>query len=98
MIWLAIGALALGTLALKGIGPLLAGGVTPPAPFSRVIDLLTPALLAALVVVTTVGEGRALVIDSRLVGVLAGLILLCLRVPLLLSLVAAAAVTAVAQL
>lgn len=52
MIWVVIAALALGTLAFKTLGPLLAGGATPPAALTRVIELLTPALLAALVVIT----------------------------------------------
>lgn len=94
MIWVVIVVLTVGTLAFKTLGPLLAGGATPPAPANRVIELLTPALLASLVVASTFGEGQTLVIDARLAGVLIGLALLLLRVPLFLALVAAAAAAA----
>jgi len=92
--WAVIAALALGTLLFKTVGPLLAGGAEPPARLTRVIELLTPALLASLVVVGTVGDGQELVIDARLAGVLTGASLLLLRAPLLIALLAAAAVTA----
>lgn len=95
MIWVLIVVLAIGTLAFKALGPLLAGGATPPASANRVIELLTPALLASLVVASTFGDGQNLVIDARFAGVLMGLALLWLRVPLFLVLVAAATVAAV---
>jgi len=94
MIWLVIATLALTTLALKTAGPLLAGGHAPPEPVTRILDLLTPALLTALVVASTFGDGPSLVIDARLAGVAAGGMLLLLRAPLTVVLVAAAAVTA----
>jgi len=94
--WLLIAVLAIGTVTLKVLGPLLAGGATPSAPVRRVIELLTPALLASLVVASTLGEGRALVIDARFAGVAVGLALLWLRVPLFICLVAAAVVAALA--
>ena len=53
MIWLTIAILCLGTLAFKTIGPVLAGGWEPPAAAVRVIELLTPALLTALVITST---------------------------------------------
>jgi len=42
MTWVLVGILAMGTLALKVLGPLVAGGVQPPRAFVRVIELLTP--------------------------------------------------------
>lgn len=94
MTWVIIAVLAVGTLAFKTLGPLLAGGATPPAHVNRVIELLTPALLASLVVVSTFGDDQTLVIDARSAGVLIGLALLWFRVPLILALVAAATVAA----
>ncbi len=94
MTWVVIVTLALATLALKTAGPLLAGGYTPPAPVTRVLDLLTPALLTALVVASTFGDGSNLVLDARVVGVATGGVLLLLRAPLTVVLVASAAVTA----
>jgi hypothetical protein len=94
VIYILIAVLALGTLVFKTMGPLLAGGRQPPAALMRVIDHLTPALLASLVVVSTVGDGRSVVLDARLAGVVVGLGLLLFRAPLLVALLAAAAATA----
>ena len=92
--WVLVGVLAVGTVVLKLTGPLLAGGKQPPPALVRVIDLLTPALLTALVVTSTFATGRELVLDARAAGVAVGLGLLLLRVPLLVALVAAACAVA----
>ena len=94
MTWVLVGVLAAGTLALKVLGPVVAGGVQPPPALVRVIDLLTPALLTALIVTSTFSDGQALVIDARAAGAAVGVVLLLLRVPLVVALVAAAAVVA----
>ncbi len=94
MTWLLVIVLAVGTVALKVIGPLVAGGIEPPATLVRVIDLLTPALLTGLVVTSTFASGQHLVVDARAAGVLVGLGLLLLRVPLVVALVAAGAAVA----
>jgi hypothetical protein len=94
MTWVLVVVLAAGTIALKVAGPLITGGVQPPATLVRVIDLLTPALLTGLVVTSTFASGRELVVDARAAGVLVGLGLLLLRVPLVVALVAAAAAVA----
>ena len=98
MTWVLVGVLAAGTLALKTLGPLVAGGVQPPPALVRVIDLLTPALLTALIVVSTFSDGRELVIDARAAGAAVGVVLLLVRVPLIAALVAAAGVVAVIRL
>jgi protein involved in polysaccharide export with SLBB domain len=94
MTWVLVFALAAGTIALKVVGPLLAGGATPPAALTRVIALLTPALLTGLVVTSTFASSRHLDIDARAAGVGLGLALLLLRTPLLVALVAAAVTVA----
>ena len=98
MTWVLVGILAAGTLALKVLGPLVAGGVQPPPAVVRVIDLLTPALLTALIVVSTFSDGRELVLDARAAGAAVGVVLLLVRVPLVAALVAAAGVVAVIRL
>lgn len=90
MIWVLIAVLALGSLAMKIAGPLLAGGREPPAALTRVIGLVTPALLTSLVISSTVTDGQRLVLDARLVGLALGVTLLLLRVPLFVALVGAA--------
>ena len=98
MTWVLVGILAAGTLALKVLGPLVAGGVQPPPALVRVIDLLTPALLTALIVTSTFSDGRALVLDARAAGAAVGIVLLLVRVPLVVALVAAAVVVAAIRL
>jgi branched chain amino acid efflux pump len=92
--WVLVLVLAAGTVALKVIGPLVAGGVQPPPALVRVIDLLTPALLTALIVTSTFTSGRHLVVDARAAGVAVGLVLLLLRVPLVVALLGAAGAVA----
>ena len=90
MIWALIAILALGTVALKIAGPLIAGGREPPAPLTRVIGLLTPALLTSLVISSTFAGGQHLTLDARAGGLAVGAVLLLLRAPLIVALVVAA--------
>ena len=98
MTWVLVLVLAIGTIALKVVGPTLAGGVEPPQALSRVIALLTPALLTGLVVTSTFSSGHELVIDARAAGVGLGLVLLLIRVPLVVALIAASVVVAVVRM
>jgi branched-subunit amino acid transport protein len=93
-IWVVVAICGVGTVALKAAGPVLLGGRELPARASGVVELLAPALLAALIVTNTFATGRHLVIDARLAGVAAGAVAIALRVPVLLVVVVAAAVTA----
>jgi uncharacterized membrane protein len=92
--WITIAALAVGTVALKGGGPALLGRRELPAAAGRVVGLLAPALLAALVAVETVTRGHALVVDARLAGLGAAAVVLALRRPAIVAVIAAVAVTA----
>lgn len=65
----------------------------------RVADLLPVALLAALVVVQTVGAAhRQISLDARLVGVAAAVVAVLLRAPFLVVVVVAAASAALVRL
>ena len=90
VIWWVIAALALGSLALKATGPLLAGGRTPPPAVTRVVALLAPALVTALVVAGTLTVQQDVVVDARLAGVAVGAAALWCRVPVVLALLLAA--------
>jgi branched-subunit amino acid transport protein len=72
-VWLTIVVLAVTTAAIRAAGPVLLGGRRLPERLQGAVALLAPALLAALVVVQTVGapEGGALELDARLAGVTA---------------------------
>ncbi|MDD7962946.1 AzlD domain-containing protein [Microbacterium thalli] len=94
-LWTGIVVASIVCVALKAVGYLL-----PPRWFDgpraqRTIDQLTVALLAALVVVQTLGSGTAIVVDARVPAVIAAAVLLVLRAPFLLVVVAAAGVAAV---
>ena len=86
------------TIAIKGAGPVLLGGRELPAPIARVVGLLAPALLAALVVTQVFADETDLVLDERVIGLAAGVVALLLRAPLLVVVVAAAAATALVRL
>ena len=71
-VWVTIGGLCAATAAIKAFGPLAFGGRTLPRVLERVIPLLAPALLAALVVTETfASDHRSLVVDARSGGVAA---------------------------
>ena len=62
----------------------------PPAPLARVIEMLTPALLTSLVVISTFASGPHLRLDARAVGLVVGGLLLVIRAPLWAALIAGA--------
>ena len=85
--------LGLGTYALKAAGPLRLGARRLPERVERVAQLLPAALLASLVVVSTVAADRALLLDARLAGVIAAGVALRLRAPFIVVVAVAVAVT-----
>jgi branched-subunit amino acid transport protein len=97
-LWVAIVAVTLASAAIKAAGPILAGGRELPPRVNAVLALLTPALLAALVVTETFGEDGHLALDERALGVGTAAVALALRAPVLLAVVLAALVTALARL
>ncbi len=97
-LWTAVLLASVICLALKAIGYLIPPRwFEAPAP-SRIVDLLTVALLAALVAVQTLGAGQEIVVDARVPAVLVAAGLLMLRAPFLVVVVAAAAVAALLRL
>jgi len=97
-LWTAVLAASVLCLALKATGYLLpAHWLDAPRP-ARVADLLTVALLSALVVVQTVGAGQAIVVDARLPAVAVAALLLWARAPFLVVVVGAAVTAALLRL
>jgi branched-subunit amino acid transport protein len=94
-VWLCVLVVGLATVALKATGPVLAAGRELPAGAARVVDLLAPALLAALVATQAFAADEELVIDERAAGLLAAGAAILLRAPLLVVVLAAAATAAV---
>ncbi len=95
--WWIVVLVGVATIAIKGAGPLLLGGKPLPPRLGRVIGLLAPALLAALVAISTFGGERALVLDERALGVAAAAVAIAFKAPPLVVLVVAATITALAR-
>ena len=77
----------------------LAGYLVPPAVLerpaaARTADLVTVAMLAALVVVQTLGAGQGIAVDARVPAVLVAIVLFALRVPFIVVVAVAAGVAA----
>ncbi|MCD2170263.1 AzlD domain-containing protein [Microbacterium sp. JC 701] len=97
-LWTAVLAASVICVALKATGYLLpAHWLDKPRP-ARIADLLTVALLSALVVVQTLGVGQAIVVDARLPAVGVAALLLWLRAPFLVVVVGAAVTAALLRL
>jgi branched-subunit amino acid transport protein len=91
--WTAVLVVGVATIALKAAGPVLAGGRELPLGSARVVNLLAPALLAALVATQAFASKEALVLDERGAGLVAAAGAILLRAPLVVV-VLVAAVTA----
>jgi branched-subunit amino acid transport protein len=91
--WTAVLVVGLATIALKAAGPVLAGGRELPLGSARLVNLLAPALLAALVATQAFASEEALVLDERGAGLVAAAGAILLRAPLVVV-VLVAAVTA----
>jgi hypothetical protein len=94
-VWVTIFALC-GTLVVtKGIGPAALGNRALSPALTRVIDLLAPAILAALIAVGTFTNADGdLVLDARAAGLAAAGAVFAVNRKAMLWAVAAAAVTA----
>jgi branched-subunit amino acid transport protein len=92
--WTAVLVVGLATIAIKAAGPVLAGERQLPTGASRVLNLLAPALLAALVATQAFASDESLVLDERGAGLLAGAVAILLRAPLLVVVLVAAATAA----
>jgi branched-subunit amino acid transport protein len=97
-VWLVVVVVGAATVALKASGPVLLGGRELPPRALGVVELLAPAVLAALVAVQIFGADRELVIDSRLAGLVAAVAALLARAPIMVVVLVAALATALARL
>ena len=95
--WKVVIAAGVLSMMIKAAGPVALGGRAMPPRLMSLITMIAPALLAALVATQVFDGGRALVIDARVLGVAVAAILLALRAPVLVVIVAAAVVTALAR-
>jgi branched chain amino acid efflux pump len=99
--WAVVILVGVATIEIKALGPVLMGGRPLPQRLDRVVALLAPALLAALVAINTFAtssaSGQQLVVDARVLGLGAAAVAIRLRAPVLVVVIVAALVTAVAR-
>jgi branched-subunit amino acid transport protein len=94
VVWLCVVAVGLATVALKAGGPVLASGRELPQGAARVVDLLAPAVLAALVATQAFATNEQLVLDERAAGLGAAAVAILLKAPLLVVVLVAATTAA----
>ena len=92
--WPALLALCAVSYALKALGPVLAGGRQLGSQARRTLDLVAVPLLAALILVQTVGDGQRLAFYARVPALAVAAVLVWRRAPFLLVVLAAAATAA----
>ena len=97
--WTLIAALAAATIALKALGPIMTGGRTLPPRVALVIAAMPAALLAALVVTSTLAdEDGDLTAGADAVGVLVAAAAVWRTGNVLVAVVVAPLVTALLRL
>jgi branched-subunit amino acid transport protein len=94
MSWTALLALCAVSYALKASGPVLAGGRQLGPRVRGALDLVAVPLLAALILVQTLGDGHRLVLDARAPALGVAAVLVWRRAPFLVVVLAAAATAA----
>ncbi len=97
-VWLVVVGSGVATAALKAAGPVMLGGRPLPNRLAAVVTLIAPAVLAALVAINTFGDGRALTLDERAVGVGIAAVAVLRRAPVLVVVALAAASTALVRM
>jgi branched-subunit amino acid transport protein len=94
MTWALIGLCALVTAVIKAAGPVALGGRELPGWFAGVVSLMAPALLAALVCVSALADGRHLAIGADTGGVAVAGVALLRGANVIVAVLIAASVTA----
>jgi hypothetical protein len=93
-VWFVVLAASAVCFALKLAGHLVPQHWLGDERVARTAALVTAALLAALVTVQTLGDGRALAVDARLPAVAVAAVALALRAPFVVVVVLAAVTAA----
>ena len=95
MSWSVLLALCAISYALKAVGPLLVGGRELGPQLRRTLELVALPLLAALILVQTVGSGHRIVLDARAPALAVAALLAWRRAPFPVVVLVAAATAAV---
>jgi len=92
--WTAVLLLCGAAYALKLVGAVAAGRVEGGGMASGRLDLLVVPVIAGLIAVQVLGDGKDVVLDARVPALLVAAVLVWRKAPLLLIVVAAAATAA----
>ncbi|SDS85070.1 AzlD domain-containing protein [Microterricola viridarii] len=92
--WQIVIAASIACVAMKMAGYMVPPRVLQNPAVSRIAELLTVALLAALIGVQTFAHGQEVVLDARVPAVIVAAGLLALRAPFIVVVIAAALVAA----
>jgi hypothetical protein len=92
--WAAVFALCGAAYALKALGAMAATRAPDGAKAGGRLDVIVVPVIAGLIAVQTLGDGRALVADARLPAVVVAAVLVWRRAPLLVVVIAAGATAA----
>jgi len=96
-VWWVVVCLGLATVAIKAFGPATLGGWTPSERSDRVLELVSPVVLSALIAVQVFTTGHEYHFDARVVGLGVAVVALLLRAPLLVVVICAVAATALTR-
>ena len=94
ILWIAVIAASVLSFAQKWVGYQAPQDVLERPRIARITTLLPIALLGALLATQTATSGAEIVLDARLAGLAAAVLLLCLRAPFLVVVIGAAVVAA----
>jgi len=94
MSWAFVLLLGATAYAFKAVGLIVIGGRSLPPTLERCLALIPAAMIGALVVTNTFGNGQHLQMDARAAGVAVAVVAAWRRAPLLVVILLGAAVTA----
>lgn len=93
-LWTIVFIASLGVFAVKLVGYLVPASILARPRPTRIANLLTVAMLSALVAVQTLGAGESIVLDARIPAVVLAAGLFALRVPYIIVVLVAGVVAA----
>jgi branched-subunit amino acid transport protein len=92
--WWAVLALCASAYALKALGLVLADRIPRSALSGGALDVIVVPVIAALILVQTLGDGREITLDARLPALLVAAALIWRKAPILVIVLAAGAAAA----
>ena len=93
-VWWVVIILGVITIVIKAAGPVALGSWKPSEKAKRVLTLVSPVVLSALIAVQIFTSGHQFQLDERAAGLGAAAVALLLRAPLLVVVLIAVAATA----